>query len=71
VFLSLEDETGIVNIIIEPDLFERRRLVITTAPYVIVKGIQQSVTGVISVKAGDIEELKFRDAAVMRSHDFH
>jgi len=71
VFLSLEDETGIVNIIVQPDLFERRRAICTTSPYVLVKGILQSITGVISVKAGDIEELHFRDAAVMQSHDFH
>jgi error-prone DNA polymerase len=71
VFLSLEDETGIVNIIVQPDLFERRREVCTTSPYVVVKGVLQSITGVISVKAGEIEELTFRDAAVMKSHDFH
>ncbi len=71
VFLSLEDETGIVNIIVQPDLFERRRQVCTTSPYVLVKGVLQSITGVISVKAGEIEELTFLDAAVMKSHDFH
>ncbi len=71
VFLSLEDETGIVNIIVQPDLFERRRQVCTTSPYVLVKGVLQSITGVISVKAAEIEELTFRDAAVMKSHDFH
>jgi len=71
VFLSLEDETGIVNIIVRPDLFERRRQICTTSPYVMVKGVLQSITGVISVKAGEIEELKFQDAAVMQSHDFH
>ncbi len=71
VFLSLEDETGIVNVIVQPDLFDRRRHVCTSAPYVVIKGVLQSITGVISVKAGDIEELSFRDAAVMQSHDFH
>jgi error-prone DNA polymerase len=71
VFMSLEDETGIVNIIVQPDLFDRKRPACTTAPYVLVKGVLQSISGVISVKAGDIEELSFRDAAVMQSHDFH
>ncbi|MBV9766286.1 MAG: error-prone DNA polymerase, partial [Acidobacteriaceae bacterium] len=71
VFLSLEDETGIVNVIVQPDLFDRRRQVCTSAPYVLIKGVLQSITGVISVKAGDIEELSFRDAAIMQSHDFH
>ena len=71
VFLSLEDETGIVNIIVHPDLFSRARQVCTSAPYVMVKGILQSVTGVVSVKAAAVEELSFRGAAVMPSHDFH
>ncbi len=71
VFLSLEDETGIVNIIVHPDLFSRARQVCTSAPYVMVKGVLQSVTGVISVKAAAVEELSFRGAAVMPSHDFH
>jgi error-prone DNA polymerase len=71
VFLSLEDETGIVNVIVQPDLFDRKRHICTSAPYVLIKGVLQSITGVISVKAGDIEELSFREAAVMRSHDFH
>jgi hypothetical protein len=35
------------------------------------KGVLQSIKGVISVKAGEIEELRFHNAAVMRSHDFH
>lgn len=71
VFLSLEDEVGIVNIIVRPDLFDRKRQACTTSPYLLIKGVLQSTMGVISLKAGDIEELTFRDSAVMRSHDFH
>ena len=71
VFLSLEDETGIVNIIVQPDLFSRSREICTSAAYVMVMGILQSVTGVVSVKAAAVEELSFQGAAVMASHDFH
>ncbi len=71
VFLSLEDETGIINIIVRPDLFDRTRKICTASPYLLIKGILQSTFGVISVKAGGIEELTLRDAAVMQSHDFH
>ncbi|MBV9500302.1 MAG: error-prone DNA polymerase, partial [Acidobacteriaceae bacterium] len=71
VFMSLEDETGIINIIVQPDLFDRKRLACTVSPYVQVKGVLQSISGVISVKAGDVEELTFRDAAAVQSHDFH
>ncbi len=71
VFLSLEDESGIINIIVQPDLFDRRRVICTTSPYVLIKGVLQSQMGVISLKAGELEELSFRDSAVMQSHDFH
>jgi len=71
VFLSLEDETGIVNIIVKPDLFDRCRQICTTSPYLLIKGTLQSITGVISVKAGAIEHLTFQDSAVLQSHDFH
>jgi error-prone DNA polymerase len=70
VFLSLEDETGIVNAIIQPDLFDREREVCTNAPYVLIKGILQSYFGVVSVRAAQIETLTFREAAVVESHDF-
>ena len=70
--MSLEDETGIVNIIVQPNLFDRQRKACTVAPYVVVKGTLQSIGGVISVKAGDVQELHFqKEAAVMSSHDFH
>jgi error-prone DNA polymerase len=71
VFLSLEDETGIVNIIVQPPLYERCREVCNSAPYLLIKGVLQSTMGVISLKAGEIEALTFRDAAVMSSHNFH
>jgi error-prone DNA polymerase len=71
VFLSLEDETGVVNVIIRPDLFDRRREICSAAPYVVVKGVLQSIKGVVSVKAASIEQLTFKDAAVVHSHDFH
>jgi error-prone DNA polymerase len=71
VFLSLEDEAGIINIIVRPDLFDRKRVICTTSPYLLIKGVLQSQMGVISLKAGEIEDLSFHDSAVMRSHDFH
>jgi error-prone DNA polymerase len=70
VFLSLEDETGIVNAIVQPDLFERRRQECSHSPYVVVKGILQNLDGVVSVRAADVEELRFRETVVVASHDF-
>jgi error-prone DNA polymerase len=71
VFLSLEDETGIVNVIVEPDLFDRERETCTSAPYVLIKGILQSIWNVISVRAAHIEALNFHQSAVLPSHNFH
>lgn len=71
VFLSLEDETGIINVIVEPALFERRRPICTAAPYLLIKSVLQSISRVVSVKAGEIGYLRLPHAAVLPSHDFH
>ena len=42
VFLTLEDETGIANIIVRPDLFARDRLAIIEEPFLIVDGVLQT-----------------------------
>jgi error-prone DNA polymerase len=52
VFLSLEDETGIVNVIIAPDVFEQNRLVVTRSRFLEIEGRLQNQDGVIHVKAG-------------------
>jgi error-prone DNA polymerase len=70
VFLSLEDETGIVNVIVNPDLFARRHRVCITEPYLLIKGVVQNTWGVISVKAADLEGLSLGEQTVP-AHDFH
>lgn len=70
VFLSLEDETGIANVVVDPDTFERYRLVLVEAPFLLVEGVLQNVDGVISVKAARLEPLT-ATAAAIESHDFH
>ena len=51
VFLTLEDETGIANIIVQPDLFSAQKTTIVGEPYLIVEGLLQIQEGVTSVKA--------------------
>jgi len=51
VFLSLEDETGIANVIVTPPIFARHRLALVSEPYLLVDGIAQRQDGVISVRA--------------------
>jgi len=68
-FLSLEDETGIANAIVEPEKFDQYREALVRAPYLLVEGILQNQQGAISVKLRDVQPLKFNVSAVP-SHDF-
>ena len=70
IFLSMEDETGIANVIVTPDLYERERVVVTRSKFVLVEGALQNQDGVIHIKAKRIEPLAFTDLEVS-SHDFH
>jgi len=70
VFLSLEDETGVANAIITPDLFHRNRLLLASEKFLAVEGILQNQDNVISVKAERVLPL-FVTKAETVSHDFH
>jgi error-prone DNA polymerase len=69
VFLSMEDETGIMNAIITPDTFDRYKFQVLAEPYLLIDGILQNLGGVISVKAARIDGL--RAGAAAESHNFH
>jgi error-prone DNA polymerase len=70
VFVSLEDETGVANAIITPDLFHRNRLLLTSERFLAIEGILQNQDNVISVKAERVLPL-FVTKAETVSHDFH
>jgi error-prone DNA polymerase len=57
VFLSLEDETGIANIIVAPDVFEANRIVVTRTRFMLIAGTLQNQDGVVHVKARRFEPL--------------
>lgn len=70
IFISMEDETGIANIIVTPDLYDRDRLVVTRSKFLLVEGPLQNQDNVIHVKATRLQSLA--DLALeVRSHDFH
>ncbi|WP_353062988.1 error-prone DNA polymerase [Tunturibacter psychrotolerans] len=70
IFLSMEDETGIANVIITPDLYERERLLVTRSKFLMAEGPLQNQDGVIHVKA--LRLMALSDSALeLRSHDFH
>jgi error-prone DNA polymerase len=70
VFLSLEDETGVANAIITPDLFQQNRLLLATEQFLMIEGILQNQDGVISIKAARVSPLHITRAQTS-SHDFH
>jgi len=70
VFLSIEDETGIANAIITPDLFAENRVIVVNNPFLLVEGKLQHQDNVISVKVESVEPLRLPSAAAA-SHDFH
>jgi error-prone DNA polymerase len=69
VFLTLEDETGIANIIVRPDLYSEQRTTIVGEPYLLVEGTLQIQEGVTAVKAERLHPLGGR-APEVESHDF-
>src|SRR5439155_3286470 len=70
VFLSLEDETGVSNAIVTPDLFQQNRLLLSTEQFLMIEGTLQNQDGVISVKAGRVSPIHVTNAQTT-SHDFH
>jgi len=79
VFLSLEDETGIGNAIISPDILERNRLLILSEKFLLLEGELQNQEGVVSVRVERVAPMREAYAAntvdvtdaEVRSHDFH
>jgi error-prone DNA polymerase len=71
IFLSMEDEVGIANIIVTPDLYDRDRVVVTQSKFLLVEGLLQNQDdGVIHVKASRLSALS-SSGLDLRSHDFH
>ncbi len=71
VFISLEDETGVSNAIVTPDLFERMRLLITEEPFLVIEGTVQNSDNVVLIKAQEIRPLAHEQLVGTDSHDFH
>ena len=70
VFLSLEDETGIANAIITPQLFRQYHITVVHNPVLLIEGRLQNLDNVISVKAERVLPLSLTRAD-LSSHDFH
>jgi error-prone DNA polymerase len=69
VFLTLEDETGISNIIVRPDLYDRERMTVVRQPFLLVEGVLQHQDGVRSIKAERLYGIN--GGASVEAHDFY
>jgi error-prone DNA polymerase len=69
-FLTLEDETGLANVIVRPDLYKRAREVLVSAPVLEVDGVLQQ-EGNLTVRAYAVRPSVAPRAGVGRSRDFH
>ena len=72
VFVTLEDETGMINVVIPPRLFARQALMIAREPLLLFQGELEVEGLVINVKARACRALTTAGGAEhARSHDFH
>jgi error-prone DNA polymerase len=68
-FLTLEDETGLANAVVTPDMFQKHRALIHSSPLLQVEGPLQKVDGVLHVRARRFVPLDLRNlTAADRSH---
>jgi len=68
-FVSLEDETGVVNVVVSAALFEANRLLLTLEPFLLVQGVATRRDGTVHVRAEQFERIDFQ-LATAASHDF-
>ena len=70
VFLSLEDETGMLNVICPPHVWARHRPVATTAPALVIYGRIERTGGAVNLVATALRPLRVAVAAGFASRDF-
>lgn len=68
-FLSLEDETGVSNIVVRPEIFAEHRLTLMSQPFLLVEGILQNQDNVVAIRAHKVQAFKGLPSKVP-SHDF-
>nr|MDQ2664499.1 OB-fold nucleic acid binding domain-containing protein [Gemmatimonadota bacterium] len=72
VFLTLEDETGLVNVVITPPRFEKQALLISRTPLLLVRGVLQVEQKVVNIRAKQFRALEAAvGAEFAKRHDFH
>ncbi|MDY5785932.1 error-prone DNA polymerase [Corynebacterium sp.] len=70
-FFGMEDETGLINVVVSPGLWKRHHVLARTAKALIVRGVVQNATGAVNVVADKFEPLALGDWLSRGSRDFH
>jgi error-prone DNA polymerase len=71
VFLTLEDETGLINVVVKPNLVKKCRRAIVSSSILLVKGKLEKHEGIINVIGEEFTPLEFPQNAVrFESRDF-
>jgi error-prone DNA polymerase len=60
-FLTVEDEEGMMNIIVAPQVYQKYKILIRESPFLIIEGICQSQEGIINLKATHIQDIPMRE----------
>jgi error-prone DNA polymerase len=71
VFVSLEDETGIANLIVMPDVYERFRPLVRGAAFLVARGRVERSGPVVNVRVRELRPLPSAPAPAPSSRDFH
>jgi error-prone DNA polymerase len=71
VFVSLEDETGIANLVVMPDVYEKYRPVVRGSPFLVAKGRVERSGQVVNVRVETVEPLSLAPPVGSRARDFH
>ena len=70
-FITLEDETGLANVVVTPDVFERNRPLVVGASGLVVSGQLERRDRVTNLKAQGFELLGDGSEPGIPSRDFH
>ncbi|MCY3800796.1 MAG: OB-fold nucleic acid binding domain-containing protein [Chloroflexi bacterium] len=71
VFMTLEDETGLTNVVVKPDVFKRYKHVILDEPVIVIYGELEDEDTAIHVRAERIMPLDGSYIDTPPSHDWH
>ncbi len=70
-FLTIEDETGVLNAIVDPKTFEAQRAMMVSEPLLILHGVVQRQEGAVSLKVVRVETFVLTETIrAPESHDF-